>query len=52
MATISADEIYRAAREAGFSPDQATTMTAIALAESNGNTDAHNPHGENSWGLW
>jgi cell wall-associated NlpC family hydrolase len=52
MPVLSAVEIYRYARLAGFSPDQAVTMTAIALAESGGNTDAHNPHGENSQGLW
>ena len=52
MAVLSAQEIYRYARLAGFSPDQAATMTAIALAESGGNTDAHNPRGENSKGLW
>ena len=27
-------------------------MTAIALAESGGNSRAHNPHGEDSRGLW
>lgn len=52
MPVLSALEIYRYARLAGFSPDQAVTMTAIALAESGGNTGAHNPHGENSQGLW
>jgi cell wall-associated NlpC family hydrolase len=52
MADLSAREIYRFARLAGFSPDQSVTMTAIALAESGGNTHAHNPHGENSRGLW
>lgn len=52
MPVLSALEIYRYARLAGFSPDQAVTMTAIALAESGGNSDAHNPHGENSQGLW
>lgn len=52
MAVHSAQEIYRFARMAGFSPDQATTMTAIALAESGGDSDAHNPRGENSQGLW
>jgi cell wall-associated NlpC family hydrolase len=52
MAVLSAVEIYRYARLAGFSPDQAVTMTAVALAESGGNTNAHNPHGENSQGLW
>jgi cell wall-associated NlpC family hydrolase len=45
-------EIYEAARAAGFTPDQATTWTAIALAESGGETGAHNPRGEDSRGLW
>ncbi len=45
-------EIYDAARSAGFTPDQATTWTAIALAESGGETGAHNPNGEDSRGLW
>lgn len=48
----TASEIYRFARMAGFSPDQATTMTAVALAESRGNSRAHNPVGEDSRGLW
>ena len=48
----TAREIYRFARMAGFSPDQSATMTAIALAESNGNSGAHNPRGEDSRGLW
>ncbi|MEN3361425.1 MAG: hypothetical protein V7637_5407, partial [Mycobacteriales bacterium] len=52
MPVYAAREIYRFARLAGFSPDQATTMTAIALAESHGNSGAHNPHGEDSRGLW
>lgn len=52
MPVYSAQEIYRFARMAGFSPDQACTMTAIALAESGGNSGAHNPVGENSKGLW
>src|SRR3954453_15347112 len=52
MAVLSAVEIYRYARMAGFSPDQAVTMTAVALAESRGETGAHNPHGEDSRGLW
>ena len=52
MAVLSAQEIYRFARMAGFSPDQAVTMTAVALAESSGNPGAHNPNGENSQGLW
>ena len=32
--------------------DNAVTWTAIAMAESGGNTDVHNPHGEDSRGLW
>lgn len=52
MKTYSAEEIYGFARAAGFSADQATTMTAIALAESGGNVDAHATSGEDSRGLW
>ncbi len=52
MGVYSAREIYRFARLAGFSPDQATTMTAIALAESGGDSRAHNTSGEDSRGLW
>ncbi|HEU4422223.1 MAG TPA: NlpC/P60 family protein [Pilimelia sp.] len=52
MADYSAREIYRFARLAGFSPDQSVTMTAIALAESGGNSNAHNSSGEDSRGLW
>ncbi|WP_051274398.1 NlpC/P60 family protein [Cellulomonas sp. URHD0024] len=52
MSVVEASEIYRVARLAGFSPDQAVTMTAIALAESGGETGAHATVGENSLGLW
>src|SRR4051794_36958651 len=52
MPRYTAEQVYDYARRAGFSPDQATTMTAIALAESSGNSRAHNPHGEDSRGLW
>jgi cell wall-associated NlpC family hydrolase len=52
MPRYSAEQIYGFARQAGFSPDAAATMTAVALAESGGNSRAHNPHGENSQGLW
>jgi cell wall-associated NlpC family hydrolase len=52
MARYTAEQIYAFAREAGFSPDRAATMTAIALAESGGNSSAHNPRGEDSRGLW
>jgi cell wall-associated NlpC family hydrolase len=52
MARYAAEQIYAFARAAGFSPDQAVTMTAIALAESGGNSGAHNASGEDSRGLW
>jgi cell wall-associated NlpC family hydrolase len=52
MSELTAREIYRFARLAGFSPDQSVTMTAIALAESGGDTHAHNDSGEDSRGLW
>ncbi|MGB5953657.1 MAG: transglycosylase SLT domain-containing protein, partial [Ornithinimicrobium sp.] len=52
MGVLSVPEIYRAALLAGFTPEQASTWTAIALAESGGNTNAHNPSGEDSRGLW
>jgi cell wall-associated NlpC family hydrolase len=52
MAVLSAQEIYQICLGAGFNPDDAVTWTAIALAESGGNTAAHNPSGEDSWGLW
>jgi len=52
MPRYSAEQIYGFARRAGFTPDEAATMTAISLAESGGNSKAHNPHGEDSRGLW
>jgi cell wall-associated NlpC family hydrolase len=52
MAIYTAAQIYAFARQAGFSPDQAVTMTAVALAESGGNGSAHASHGEDSRGLW
>ena len=36
----------------GYQTDDAVTWTAIAVAESGVNPDAHNPHGEDSRGLW
>jgi hypothetical protein len=47
--------IYQFARQAGFPPVVAVTMTAIALRESAGNPDAYNGNietGDNSFGLW
>lgn len=52
MATYSIEEIFQVALEAGFTPSQATTWTAIALAESGGNLAAVNDQGEDSRGLW
>jgi cell wall-associated NlpC family hydrolase len=52
MPRYSAEQIYGFARRAGFTPDEAATMTAVSLAESGGNSKAHNPHGEDSRGLW
>jgi hypothetical protein len=52
MPVYAAREIYRFARLAGFDPSQAATLTAIALGESGGDSNAHNPHGEDSRGLW
>ena len=50
--TLSIREIYDAARSAGFTPHQAVTWTAIAMAESGGRTGALNDKGEYSVGLW
>ena len=50
--TLSIREIYDAARSAGFTPHQAVTWTAIAMAESGGRTGALNNKGEYSVGLW
>lgn len=49
---ISDEVILDAAIKAGFSPSEAVTMLAIALAESSGYADAHNPRNEDSRGLW
>jgi cell wall-associated NlpC family hydrolase len=52
MPVYSIEDIHHVAMAAGFSPSQATTWTAIALAESGGRTDAVNAAGEDSRGLW
>lgn len=50
---LTADQIYQLALNAGFPTGTATTMTAIALRESAGCPNAHNPGpGEDSYGLW
>ena len=52
MPRFTAEQIYAFARQAGFSPDQSATMTAIALAESGGDSRSHATVGEDSQGLW
>jgi hypothetical protein len=53
VAKLSPEQIYAVAREAGLSKSAALYATAIALAESGGETTAHNPNPpDNSYGLW
>lgn len=53
MATLSAEQVYAAARGAGATHQEAVTLTAIAKGESGWRTEAHNPVGkDNSYGLW
>lgn len=50
---MDAASIYSLARQVGFPPDVAVKMTAIALRESGGNPNAHNPvPPDDSYGLW
>ncbi len=49
---LSIKEIYDVARAAGFTPAQARTWTAIALAESGGETGALATEGGRKVGLW
>lgn len=50
---LSADDIYALAVQAGFPPDMATNMTAVALRESGGCPTAYNnTPPDNSYGLW
>ena len=51
--TLTQEEIARTARAAGIPEDKIPTMTAIAMAESSGNSEAHNTkYPDNSYGLW
>ena len=53
--TFNQEEIARAAKMAGFPEDKIATMTAIAMAESSGDSAAinNNPNtGDLSYGLW
>ena len=49
---IPDEVILSALLQAGFTKSEATTMLAVALAESGGNANAHNPRGEDSRGLF
>jgi len=53
--TLNQEQIARAARAAGFPEDKIATMTAIAMAESSGDSGALNNNantGDLSYGLW
>jgi len=50
---LSAKQIAQVARQAGIPEDKIPTMVAIAMAESRGDSEAHNPeYPDNSFGLW
>ena len=51
MAVLTASEIYSVALQAGFTPDQAVTVTAVALAESSGVNDLASETGIGLWQL-
>lgn len=53
MAKLSPAQIAEHAHEAGFRGQDLTVAVAVALAESGGNTKAHNPvPPDDSYGLW
>jgi hypothetical protein len=50
---ISMSQLVQLATAAGFAQNEIPTMVAIAMAESGGNSRAHNPvPPDNSYGLW
>jgi hypothetical protein len=52
---ITIEQLVGLAKGAGFSQQDAVIMAAIAMAESGGNSNAHNNNratGDNSYGLW
>lgn len=52
---LGPEQLVDLALQSGFTPELAPVMAAIALAESGGRTNAHNPNrstGDNSYGLW
>jgi hypothetical protein len=53
MASLNAQQIAELLQRKGVSPEKIPTMTAIALAESSGRTQAFNPTGlDKSYGLF
>jgi len=53
MAKLTQAQVEMYARAAGLSADRARIAGAVAMAESSGNTRAHNPvPPDNSYGLW
>ena len=53
LSGLSLEQIYSLARQAGFPPDTAVTMTAVAMRESGGNPNAFNGTAPDlSYGLW
>lgn len=53
MAKLSPEQIAQYAHDAGFRGNDLTTAVAVALAESSGQTRAHNPTPpDDSYGLW
>ena len=50
---LTPDQIAQVARQAGIPEDKIPTMVAIAMAESSGNSEAHNAkYPDDSYGLW
>ena len=50
---LSPNQIAQVAKQAGFPEDKIPLMVAIAMAESGGDSEAHNPkYPDNSFGLW
>lgn len=53
VSTLTPEEIAQHAHDAGFRGDDLATAVAVAMAESGGNTQAHNGVGpDDSYGLW
>jgi hypothetical protein len=51
--TLTIDQVAALCLSVGLTHDQAVTATAIAMRESGGRTDAHNPvPPDDSYGLW